>query len=414
MCCVLSEGQRERDISRAIMVEVGGKGARESGGKEGETSPEIYSAVRAGVCLGIAAAGVAGALWAYSHRATTTTNTTADADGSDDGTSRGAIDGVVTEKDEADFDKACDFVASSSLVSADVFDGRELLELYGLYKQATCGECPKSRGGEILSRFLSVLPGRARALGGREEVKRLAWRTCAGMTRSAAMTMYVGKVLAKTVQKDIDFRLDDEDDEEGGRSEDGPRGWVINSVLRDAYEDPDGDPSGSAEGGAAEANSAWYNAVASGGEGGADVMGLLARDPAEARSEAGFDLTERDAKGRTLLHWAVDHGNASLVEALLGFADRSSEEESGGGGLALALIDAQDCDGQTPLHYAALCEYFEIYRSLVRRGGDEAREDASGETPAFWKPASWAEVAEGAGEGAEGEGIKHFIGWQSN
>ena len=143
-------------------------------------------------------------------------------------------------------------------------------------------------------------------------------------------------------------------------------------------------------------------------------MGLLARDPAEARSEAGFDLMERDAKGRTLLHWAVDHGNASLVEALLGFADR---EESGG--LGLALIDAQDCDGQPPLHYAALCEYFEIYQGLVRRGGDEAREDAGGETPAFWKPASWAaEVGaeSGGAEGAEGagEGAKHFIGWQSN
>ena len=59
---------------------------------------------------------------------------------------------------------------------------------------------------------------------------------------------------------------------------------------------------------------------------------------------------DKDEEGRSLLHWAVDGGHASLVECLLGRG---------------AKADVKDSEGDTPLDYAELCEYTELAERLV-------------------------------------------------
>ena len=51
--------------------------------------------------------------------------------------------------------------------------------------------------------------------------------------------------------------------------------------------------------------------------------------------------------------------------------------------------NAQDFDGQSALHYAALCEYKEIYDYLMRKGANDDLKDKSEETPKQWIPSEW-------------------------
>ncbi|QDZ24847.1 acyl-CoA-binding domain-containing protein [Chloropicon primus] len=357
----------------------------------------LVDTTRVVVCLGIATAGLVAALAAYHNHNSS----------SEDGGGGGEVDDgeeeEVSAKDERDFDRACDFVASTSLVSVDVFESRELLELYGLYKQATVGDCGGGGGGggdegegwtKRWSRWVrylvsSVVSATGVAVSPKEVAKRRAWRECAGMKRSLAMTMYVGKVLAKAVQKDIDFTLDGEEGEDAGM-----HSWVTNSTLRDPYQDneEEGGEGDAGAGGGGGGTSNWYDAVAenSGVEGVMEEL-LRRRGSGGAGQQGGstdIDLSERDGKERTLLHWATDHGNLELVCALL----RNEADPN-----------CQDADGQTPLHYAAMCEYREIYDVLVEGGADESKVDGDGETPAMWAPDHWKTKPEG----------EQFIGWKS-
>ena len=212
------------------------------------------------------------------------------------------------------------------------------------------------------------------------------------------MTMYVGKVLARCAQRELDFKLD-------GEPEEAEAGWVATSTLRDAYHDEE-----DGEGGPEEETSDWFNAVADDAVTADAIAALASRATAAAAagettpstptttlasaSASGSpsfppiaEVTERDGKLRSCLHWAADNGNADLVRALL---------------LNRADPNSRDEDGQTPLHYAAICEYREIYDMLVGAGADENAEDGQGETPASWVPEHW-----------RGGSQKQFIGWNS-
>ncbi len=286
----------------------------------------------------------------------------------------GGAGGEDEDEDEelvADFHQACDFVENTSLVAADVFEQGELLELYGLFKQATCGDCDRDAaagavagaGGAKGGLFGFVKgAGMGLSLNPKDRAKRKAWRANGGMRASTAMTMYVGKVLAKATQKDIAFELSSRS---GGAGASMESSWVTHSVLRDAYEELDAD---------ARARSGDNGA---GGEG-----------------EGEGPVVEPSA-----LHTAADQGNLALVLQLLASGE--------------ADPNVVDRDGQTPLHYAAICEYKEVYDALLAAGADEGQEDHDGETPASWTPEHWKRHAGAGGEGAA-ETAAQFIGWSSD
>lgn len=71
-----------------------------------------------------------------------------------------------------------------------------------------------------------------------------------------------------------------------------------------------------------------------------------------------------DEQGCTLLHWAADGGNADLVAALV---DNIGCD-----------LNARDNEGQTPLHYAAICGHQFLVGEMLRRGADGEARDASG------------------------------------
>ncbi|KAE9048791.1 hypothetical protein PR002_g242 [Phytophthora rubi] len=80
----------------------------------------------------------------------------------------------------------------------------------------------------------------------------------------------------------------------------------------------------------------------------------------------GEDINAQDPEGRTMLHWAVDRDQTTIVEELL---------------RRKASPNVQDADGMTPLHYAASCEHEEMAQLLVKHGALVDIEDLDGDTP---------------------------------
>ena len=56
---------------------------------------------------------------------------------------------------------------------------------------------------------------------------------------------------------------------------------------------------------------------------------------------------------------------------------------------ASAAIDVRDSDGQTPLHYAALCERLAAVEALLAAGADARAATIDGQTPAEMGPPGW-------------------------
>ncbi|KAI9913195.1 hypothetical protein PsorP6_004932 [Peronosclerospora sorghi] len=82
--------------------------------------------------------------------------------------------------------------------------------------------------------------------------------------------------------------------------------------------------------------------------------------------DKGEDINAQDFEGRTMMHWAVDRDQMSVVEELL---------------RRKASPNIQDADGMTPLHYAASCEHEEMAHLLVKHGAMVDIEDLDGDTP---------------------------------
>ncbi|CAH0481852.1 unnamed protein product [Peronospora belbahrii] len=82
--------------------------------------------------------------------------------------------------------------------------------------------------------------------------------------------------------------------------------------------------------------------------------------------DKGEDINAQDLDGRTMMHWAVDRNQQSVVEELL-------RRE--------ASPNIQDGDGMTPLHYAASCEHEEMAQLLVKHGALVDVKDLDGDTP---------------------------------
>ncbi|KAG6958866.1 hypothetical protein JG688_00010331 [Phytophthora aleatoria] len=89
-------------------------------------------------------------------------------------------------------------------------------------------------------------------------------------------------------------------------------------------------------------------------------------DKLVAALDQGEDINAQDPEGRTMMHWAVDRDQMTVVEELL---------------RRKASPIIQDAEGMTPLHYAASCEHEEMAQLLVTHGALVDIEDLDGDTP---------------------------------
>lgn len=53
------------------------------------------------------------------------------------------------------------------------------------------------------------------------------------------------------------------------------------------------------------------------------------------------------------------------------------------------VVNMQDSEGQTPLHYATTCEREEIAQYLVKKGAEPSIVDNEGESPLGSRPGHW-------------------------
>lgn len=233
----------------------------------------------------------------------------------------------------------------------------EQLNLYALFKQAVKGTAPQRR------------PQGSR----RAEAKWAAWRQLAGTPKIKAAERYVEEVGRVFPSWDEPEELEEPEEED--------------DLLQAEWEEGGG--RGSLFGGDMGVMSTMMRDMDFEEEGEDDLDALLTDlsraakedDPAAIREileEEGDDIEERDAEGRSALHWACDFGALKAAEELL---------EQG------ADPCARDDEGASPLHYACLCEHEELARVLLQCGADPYLRDLSGERPADLAPEQWSFLA---------------------
>ncbi|KAL5994481.1 hypothetical protein ACLOJK_024533 [Asimina triloba] len=146
--------------------------------------------------------------------------------------------------------------------------------------------------------------------------------------------------------------------------------------------------------------------------------------------EDGVSVNSKDSEGRTPLHWAVDCGHLDVVELLISRKTDINVQEGvlvddldmmngiklhGSGIFSLwlskwylitflpkhvAILNSprlkirlsrarEDNDGQTPLHYAAVCEREAIARLLLDHNADGSLKDNDGQSPCELCDRAW-------------------------
>jgi len=99
----------------------------------------------------------------------------------------------------------------------------------------------------------------------------------------------------------------------------------------------------------------------------AEFAGAGEVDRVRALLEKGADPNEADAEMKTTaLHLAADRGNLELTQMLIS---------------AGAKVNAQDINGDTPLHNACLCGHKDVISLLLHNGADKSIQNSSNETP---------------------------------
>ncbi|KAK9916506.1 hypothetical protein WJX75_003506 [Coccomyxa subellipsoidea] len=220
---------------------------------------------------------------------------------------------------EVSFEAAAAHVAS--IAGSNQLQNDSLLQLYGLYKQATSGPCTSFRP--------SFFDRKARS-------KWAAWKLLEDMPAEEAQQEYVELV------DSLCPGWQEHSTEKSGKG--GPGGPVFSSLVNSMEDSQTGPPLGS------------LHLLAS--EGDVPAVTFLL--------DNGADADSRDAEGCTALHWAADRGSLQVVHLLL---------QRG------AAVDAQDSDGQTPLHYAALNEQQQICTVLLSGGADASIRDRNAKRP---------------------------------
>lgn len=193
-----------------------------------------------------------------------------------------------------------------------------LLQFYGLYKQATSGDCDTKRPG------LFQLTAKA---------KWDAWNKCKGTTTAQAMTQYIA-LLTTTIPSWLETSKKDQ--------------WVSVS----AHEVP-------VENLIADDEKLITDYIKEG-----DVKTFLMH----LKNAPEESVNELDDSGLGLIHWAADRNQLEILRVLLKTPGIS--------------VDLQDSDGQTALHYASSCGHKECVELLLREGGaDSSVTNEDGETP---------------------------------
>ncbi len=214
-----------------------------------------------------------------------------------------------------EFDAGTEFFGKHS----DYFTADVQLELYGLYKQATRGDCPD----DIV----------ASSSGTRRTLMTHAWVSRKGLSSEAAQTAYVETLDTHYPhwRRNMD-QGEDEDpfarDEEDGREDERYKAqfkqvsnWASGSVPAHALgEEGDRDES---VGGLLCEMASTGNLTA--------ISEILEKSPAIINSQ--------DKDGMTCLHWAADRGFIPIVQYLLSHG---------------ANVNATDHCGNSPLHIAAM------------------------------------------------------------
>ena len=198
------------------------------------------------------------------------------------------------------------------------------LRLYGLFKQATCGNCNEERPWSADFRGCA---------------KWDAWNDQSGKTKEDAEAEYVAVVEAMAPN----WRQQKSNSAATGRAKrktatGGGMGVSVSTMA--CVEGENEEDSGREDD---------VFVYCSNGDI-AKVLEIL-----KASDDARATVNARDDKGMTLLHWACDRGHIELVRTLL---------ERG------ANVDSKDAEGMTPFASAVLCEFDEIALTLVRAGAN--------------------------------------------
>lgn len=243
--------------------------------------------------------------------------------------------------DEATFKRAADHISSNSKLKLST---DQKLSIYALFKQATVGACNIPKPG------LLDMSGRA---------KWNAWAALGEMPTDVARERYIATVKSfdptwnehaepapaparepkqATVRsgeswnrEESDSEPEEEEEDAGGGGKAGFNlGLCISTLSAEKEEDISDERKTIFD---------WCK------EGNVDKV--------VARVSEGADVSQKDAGGLTLLHWACDRGHLAMVQGLL----RSGAD-----------INAKDDSDLTPIDYAAMCEHKEIVDHLLAKG----------------------------------------------
>uniref|UniRef100_A0A182QXI7 Acyl-CoA-binding domain-containing protein 6 n=1 Tax=Anopheles farauti TaxID=69004 RepID=A0A182QXI7_9DIPT len=201
----------------------------------------------------------------------------------------------------------------------DMFSQEQLLQCYGLYKQATFGPCNIPKPG------IFDQTGRA---------KWCAWNKLKDLDQTSAKRDYIALMQPHMP----------EDDQQLNHNTREP-GWVSVSRMQRVEEvDAPNEPAGSLVSSIKD-----YDEDA--------VRKLVERNDVTLRSS----INRRDDNGIAPIHWAADHGNVTILSLVLKVPGID--------------INLRDGDGQTALHYAASCGNAGCVRVLLQRGADLSIQD---------------------------------------
>lgn len=224
---------------------------------------------------------------------------------------------LETDELETKFNKACDYL--QHLVNQ--LEASQLLEFYGLYKQATIGPCNTSKPG--------IFSMNARA-------KWNAWNDLSTMNKETAMQTYVSKL----DEIEPDWNQHDASNKKGKKP-----AWVSVStpVVMESDDEHKEDKSliDHAKEGNIDEILAFFSAS-------------LTIGPQDKPKK--LPVNEYDSEGLGAIHWAADRGHHQILDILLQ------------NGANVNLIDKDS--GQTALHYAISCSHVECIKILLHHGAN--------------------------------------------